>query len=336
MDRGDSPLISVIIPVYNVEEYVSKCLDSVLGQSYENIEVLVIDDASTDSGGAVCDSYALRDSRLRVIHFDENKGVSNARNEGIRRASGSLITFIDADDYVESTMLESLYESMVQTGADVSICGFDRIGANKYAQLPEGSSACVLTGRQAITCMFSGVPFNWTTGSKLYQKELTEKTLFDETIHCGEDVFFSYQLLQLANKVSYIPDKLYHYVFRKNSATQGCFSEKQYTEFFVFERLIKDAYVYFPEFITYFQYKILDINTRLAVRVVEGRTVKGMELYRWLKRFQSNSRRYFSWKALSFFKFKKIAAEVLLLYCSTFAFWILTSLYKSLKRLFKN
>ena len=121
MNRIDleKPMISVIIPVYNGAPYIGKCLDSVGAQTYPNIEIIVVDDGSTDDSGRICDTRLLKEERLHVIHFLVNRGPSAARNEGIRTAKGTYVAFVDADDYVEPDLLEKLYCSLLENGADL-------------------------------------------------------------------------------------------------------------------------------------------------------------------------------------------------------------------------
>ena len=115
-------LISIIIPVYRVEKYLEECLNSVINQTYANLEIILIDDGSPDRCGQICDEYAKKDERIEVIH-QENQGVSNARNHGIEMAKGKYITFIDSDDYLEQDYIKYLYDEITKFNADISICG---------------------------------------------------------------------------------------------------------------------------------------------------------------------------------------------------------------------
>ena len=115
------PLISIIVPVYNVKDYVEKCLDSICGQTYKNLEIVVVDDGSTDGSGEICDTYAQKDPRVKVIHR-ENRGVSAVRNEGLDIALGEYIGFVDGDDWIDSDMYEFLYELLIVNEADISVC----------------------------------------------------------------------------------------------------------------------------------------------------------------------------------------------------------------------
>ena len=120
MER-ERPKISVVVPVYNVAAYVEKCLASLAEQTYPNMEVIVVDDASSDGGGELCDGWADRDPRFQIVHFPENRGVCAARNEGVSRASGAYIAFVDSDDYGEPALLETMYRALAESQADVSV-----------------------------------------------------------------------------------------------------------------------------------------------------------------------------------------------------------------------
>ena len=119
MNKNEAPLISVIVPVYNVEKYLAKCIDSIIAQTYTNLEILLVDDGATDSSGAICDEYAQKESRIRVIH-KENGGLSDARNRGIAEARGEYLGFIDSDDYIDVDMYELLYNLIQKYGVKIN------------------------------------------------------------------------------------------------------------------------------------------------------------------------------------------------------------------------
>ena len=123
-------LISIIIPVYNVEKYLRKCLDSIINQTYKKLEIILIDDGSTDNSGKICEEYAKKDDRIIVIH-KENAGVSSARNRGIELANGKYIGFIDSDDWIEENMYETLYQNLLQFDVDISMCNYSIIRNHK-------------------------------------------------------------------------------------------------------------------------------------------------------------------------------------------------------------
>lgn len=330
----EEPLISVIIPVYKVEKYLRKCLDSIRAQTYTNLEIILIDDASPDSSGKICDLYARQDGRFQVVHLDKNQGVSHARNVGIGKAAGDFISFIDPDDYVESVLFERLYENLVENQADVSVCRIDRIGFGKYKDSWKNEFACVASSVQAVTYMLSGCHFDWgVCFGKLFSGSLVKKYPFAEQIYCGEDILFMYRLFHHICRASYLPERLYHYIYREDSAIHGGFSARRYTELQVFEFLCKDIKKKVPRLVPQIENYILTINIKLAVKAVESKTAGGRRLYLYLRKFRRNIRRYISFRSLRLFEDKKIVAEVILLYVSIEGFWMITALYKGLKRL---
>ena len=186
--EGERPKISVIVPVYNVEAYVERCLASLAAQTYPHVEVVMVDDASTDGGGRICDAWAAREEGFHVVHLQENQGVSAARNEGSHRASGAYIAFVDSDDYVEPNLLERLYQALTEGQGDVSVCGDVGLGLR-------AGPARVLAPAEAARCLARRTPFLWTPWGKLFPAELVKETPFDKRVLCGEDLLCFYQIL---------------------------------------------------------------------------------------------------------------------------------------------
>ena len=118
---NESPLISVIVPVYNVEEYLTQCIESIINQTYTNLEIILVDDGSTDQSGKICDEYAIKDDRIQVIH-KENRGVGSARNVGLDTSKGEYVSFVDSDDYVDKNYIKILLKQMLEHNVQVSIC----------------------------------------------------------------------------------------------------------------------------------------------------------------------------------------------------------------------
>lgn len=321
----EKPMISVIIPVYNVEGYLERCLDSVAAQTYPNMEILAVDDGSTDGSGRICDAYAAKDSRVRAVHFPVNQGPSAARNEGIYRARGAFIAFVDADDYVEPDMLERLYENLSETGADISACKADGI------DIKEGAAGCY-SSQEAMQCLAQGHPFNHVPWGKLYTAGLVKTHPFDERIFYSEDLLFLYQVLTHAKRVSYLPALLYHYTAREGSQVQSGVDEKKCTALLAHDLVCKDAAVNFPDAVRDFKRPALEADRCLAILAVKKGTAKG-RLFACLKRLQANIRRHFSWRALCLCQKKKNAAAILLLYGSAAAFWGITAVHARLGRL---
>ncbi|MCI8455320.1 MAG: glycosyltransferase family 2 protein, partial [Lachnospiraceae bacterium] len=314
-----------IIPVYNVRDYVERCLDSIAAQTYPNMEIITVDDGSTDGSGRICDAYAARDSRVRAVHFPVNQGPSAARNEGLCRAKGAFIAFVDADDYVEPDLLDKLHANLSETGADISACGADGIDL-------KGGAAGVYSRREAICCLAQGVPFNHVPWGKLYATKLVRKCPFDERIFYSEDLLFLYQVLKRAERVSYLPDRLYHYTTREGSQVQSGVDEKKCTALLAHDFVCKDAAANFPEAEKDFRRLALETNRCLAMLAVK-KGAAGERLFACLKRLQANTRRHFCWKALCLCPKKKDAAAVLLLYSSAAAFWGIAAAHTYIGRL---
>ncbi len=219
--------ISVIIPTYNVESYIEKCVDSVLNQSYKNFEILVVDDGSTDNSGDIADSISKKDDRIKVIH-KENGGVSSARNIGIDNADGEYIVFIDADDYIADDFLEYMINMATATGAD--FCLSKNCYTKKDESQTENESVKVLSPEDATSLLLSPVVIVgcW---NKIFKKSLlTENNLkFSEDLFYGEGLRFITMASQLSNCVAVGDRKVYYY--RRNndiSATSKFDIEKLY------------------------------------------------------------------------------------------------------------
>lgn len=216
--------ISIIVPVYNVEAYLERCVESILKQTYTNFELLLINDGSTDQSGDLCDQLALRDQRIRVIH-KENGGLSAARNTGIDHASSDLIGFIDSDDYIDEDMYETLYRQLRESNADLSMCGHYDV----FHQIPEKQVSEIktwnLSSEEAIKMVMEAKVLSVTAVNKLYKKELFNHLKF-EVGKIAEDAFIMIRLLDQCQKVVATNEKKYYYVHRENSITTQKFSLK--------------------------------------------------------------------------------------------------------------
>lgn len=218
--------VSVIIPVYNCEAYLAACLDSVLGQSYQKLEIILIDDGSTDSSGAICDRYATADSRIRVVH-QKNQGASAARNAGLELATGELITFVDSDDTVRPEIYDFLV-SLTQTyEADIAHCGYRKMHFDGTFQDVEGTDLLLEQDSwEACRCLLEGRHFTGGLWNKLYRRELFDGIRFDPSLKINEDVLLNVQLFLKAKKLVFQDKPLYCYYERTQSATRTTFRLK--------------------------------------------------------------------------------------------------------------
>lgn len=216
-----SLLVSVIVPVYNAKAYLDECLLSLLGQTYENTEILLVDDGSTDCSGTICDAYAAKDARIKTLH-KENGGASSARNAGLREATGDYIYFLDSDDHIEPTLLEKLLQSAEETQADLVF--FDawaldedtgNISENNYNHRERYAPD---TGKNLMAKMVKNRDFHMGVWQLFYRKAFLDRTQlrFVEGI-IYEDFLFVCQAYCLAERVSYVPEFLYTRRYRANS-----------------------------------------------------------------------------------------------------------------------
>ena len=210
--------ISIIVPVYKVEKYLECCLDSLCIQSMANIEIILIDDASPDRCGEICDSYAARDERFRVVHRPENKGLSAARNLGIRMASCDYLMFVDSDDWVADDFCKDAYQCAVQNNADLVMFNHQQVRNRKILPVsPATAAEGHKTREEAIDLLFTKVQnYSW---NKLYRKELFNGVLFPEGYNY-QDVATTYKTVYNASNIYYMNKSLYYYRrFRYGSAT---------------------------------------------------------------------------------------------------------------------
>ncbi len=215
------PLVSVIAPVYRVEDVLERCLDSLRRQSLQNIEIILIDDASPDRCGTICEAYAEKDSRFRVIHHPENRGLSVARNTGIAYASADYIMFADSDDWVHENFCKLPYECAVQNGADLVMFRFQgvkRDGTINLSKKVVNGDFIYQTRLQAIDLLLSEVEVKDFAWNKLYRKELFEHVLFPGG-RLYEDVGTTYKTVLLAETIYFLDTVLYFYCHREDSIT---------------------------------------------------------------------------------------------------------------------
>ena len=212
-------LISVIVPVYNVEAFLGECLESLIKQTYSNIEIILIDDGATDNSGEICDMYAERHENIKVIHT-KNQGVSAARNEGMRHAKGQYIGFVDSDDWVEPDMFEILHDVLIKENADYSVCRM----INEFQQTSEFKRNNVenyqLVDREnAFKLMIEDKGFYGYVCNKLFVRDKMHKLEFNENLTICEDIEFVAKYTRTTERVAYITEQLYHYRHIEQSAT---------------------------------------------------------------------------------------------------------------------
>lgn len=220
-------LISVIVPVYNVEEYLEECLDSLLKQIFENYEVLLINDGSTDNSQLICEKYVQSDKRFHLFN-KENGGLSDARNYGIEKAKGNLITFIDSDDYVEKEYLQELLNNLKKNNSDISIVAHRRIDETHHIsyEMTLGKNM-TLNNKEALKNMFYQKNISIAAWGKLYKISLFDNIKYRKNA-LYEDILTTPLLFEKADIISYSSKVLLNYRIRKNSITESQFSENTF------------------------------------------------------------------------------------------------------------
>lgn len=220
--------ISIIIPVYNVENYIDKCIQSLFEQTYSNFEIILIDDGSTDKSPILCDEYAKKDNRVKVFH-KENGGVSSARNLGLEKSTGDYIAFVDPDDWVEKDMIFFIMEDFKQNNVDAVFYGYDEVSSNsknkKYPIIHSPEKTGVDDDRQAIYQMMIGIGKGYYTiiANKAFKRSIYKDNnfLFDKEIAVGEDSVWLVEMVKKCNRVYFDNRVFYHWLQREESASNS-------------------------------------------------------------------------------------------------------------------
>lgn len=215
---NSEPLISVIVPVYKVEKYLDRCVLSIVNQTYKNLEIILVDDGSPDACPAMCDRWAEKDSRIKVVH-KENGGVSDARNVGMSVARGEYIGFVDSDDYVSFDMYESLLCNLEENGSDISCCGIKMVWDDGKESIMTSDGEFVFDNLQALKSLITEDRLKQVVWNRLYKRETVAGVLFP-TGKRHEDVFWNYKAISRANKVSGFEKVCYCY-FQNDSGFMG-------------------------------------------------------------------------------------------------------------------
>ena len=219
----NTPLISVIVPVYKVEAYLDRCVQSIVNQTYQNLEIILVDDGSPDNCPAMCDAWAAKDSRIKVIH-KENGGLSDARNAGMAVAAGEYISFLDSDDWVDIHFLQVLYDLIVRTNADIAECCFVKTYGESI--LPDCSEEItVCTPEEALALHIQISMFKQVVWNKLYRKNVI--TVLFEKGKYHEDEFWTYQIIANCKRLAHIEKALYFYFQRADSIMGAAYSIKR-------------------------------------------------------------------------------------------------------------
>ncbi len=265
-----SPLVSVIIPIYNVESCLQRCLDSVVSQSYHNMEIILVDDGSTDQCGKIADAYAEKDLRIQVIH-QKNQGLSMARNVAIDIAKGKFMTFIDSDDFVHDEFVSRLIETQEAFQADIVICEYQYFSEIQDIGVIEDNQIELLDKKECIHDLLSDRMRSYAW-AKLYRTGLFQKIRYPKG-RLFEDIATTYLVFDKASKIVMRHQKLYYYYFRPGAITNTDVWEKWYHMYLGYREMYQFALKYYPEF----QMDSLSRTMDMALAVCNKR-IKGMKV----------------------------------------------------------
>lgn len=292
------PLISIIVPIFNVEKYLRTCIDSIINQTYKNVEIILVDDGSEDNCGAICNEYAIKDSRIKVIH-KENGGLSDARNVAIDIVKGELITFIDSDDSVELDYIEYLYNLIEKNCADISICDINKILEGKNSKGNTiNDNQYVFTKQQAIEQMLYQKLFDVSACAKLYKTELFKTIRYPKGMYY-EDLATTYLVFDECTKIVYGGCQKYRYLVRENSISTSQFSIKRMELIDIAEEMLNFILNKYPEVGKAAMSKYVSTNFQTFLQMPRGkslfleekkRIIENIKKYRKAVLFDSNSR----------------------------------------------
>lgn len=218
--------ISIIVPIYNIEKYLPRCLDSILAQTYKNLEVILVDDGSVDNSGMIADKYARNDQRIIVIH-QVNKGVSAARNAGLDLVTGDYIGFVDGDDYIEPDMYEILMQIIDEQQVDIAHCGYQMVYPSRIDYYYNTREKQKMNREEGVFELLKGRKIEPGLWNKLYKAELFKEIRLPVGIAETEDLLCNFELFCLAKSSFFYDVSKYHYMLRSGSATSEALSEKK-------------------------------------------------------------------------------------------------------------
>ena len=241
-----TPCISVIVPVYNTEKFLHQCIDSILKQTFNDFELILIDDGSTDYSGTICDEYAIKDSRIKIFH-QENQGVSAARNVGIDNAQGEYITFVDSDDYIINYALEILYKDIVNFDADIS-CVAEGKTFSSVIEAMNNSKHKIWRDVESIRNSLLDNGYTYSSCRKLYKKDFIGDIRFENGRKIHEDSFFVFCCLFKKPVVVLRNANIYYYRNNPESASHSDFSDKFFDILYFANKKKEMIDISFPEF----------------------------------------------------------------------------------------
>ena len=306
------PAVSVVVPVYNVEKYLRKCLDSILEQTFSDIEVILVEDCSLDRSREICEEYVHLDSRIRCIYQSENGGLGRARNTGIKAAQGVYLMFVDSDDYIDREMVEVLYQNISKSGADVASCGIWNVFQQRKSAQYDKVEKFMCTPEEAFGLLLIGEKIPGSSCNKMYRAELFRQLRFPEGI-LYEDVKFHTELMQMIESFYVDTTPLYYYIHRDNSITTQRFDNRAMMFIYAYEDTLRVVEKKYPSVLPQARFKLTWAYFAIFDRILQQEDYKKVKEYHSVKTYLK--RNLFRILASPYFsRTRKIGAVVLFFY----------------------
>lgn len=284
--------ISIIVPVYNSEKYLEKCLKSIVNQTYENIEIILVNDGSTDNSKKICEHFEKNDRRIILINQD-NKGVSAARNIGIELSTGKYITFIDSDDFVAQNYIEDLYKQCNDKNADLSICGTNDIDNNKKIIKTSIKYSNIVDAKEAMKELLNEKYYTGVVWAKMYKKDLFKDIKFNKKIKIAEDLDVLYRVIDKCNLINIdTSKKLYYYRIRENSATAVNYNKDWNNEIKICKDIISFIKNRYPDILDFAIKRYIRINVTCINNIMKNNLNKKEELIELQKNIKKYKKNY--------------------------------------------
>lgn len=278
--KYNNSFVSVIIPVYNVEKYLMRCIQSVLTQTYENYEVILVDDGSTDSSGKMCDDFARLDNRVHTFH-KTNGGLSDARNFGVIRSKGEYVVFVDSDDYVSKDYVEYLVTLRKRYNVDIAVARFVSYTKDDYHFNQNADDEKCLTTEEALIAMMYKINFSVSANAKIYKKELVERHPYPVgSIY--EDLATTYKIIADCKKIAYGDRKIYCYRQREGSITHQNISEEHLSGIVAAKEELRYMKKFFPSAVKAARFSVVYTIILLMDNVIYG-TENNIYYFRYLR-----------------------------------------------------
>ncbi|MBO6145663.1 MAG: glycosyltransferase family 2 protein [Bacilli bacterium] len=264
-------LVSIIVPIFNCEKYLCKCLDSILNQQYKNIEILLIDDGSTDSSGQICDQYCKRDTRVKVIH-KSNGGVSSARNIGIKNSKGKYICFVDSDDFLDKKYIQYMVENIMNTNSYMSVVKSNKISdINSIKEYSGQNKIRILNQDEALNGLVNGKDFLSSCCNKMYNKQNLKNITF-QNVAVGEDLYFNYEVIKNnIGNIVFSNAKLYnYYIGSTSSIMHNHFNIKNTDILNQYDKLLYETNNLYPKFNKNIKMSYVFISIKLLIKMISS------------------------------------------------------------------